>query len=218
MEGLSRAVGAGIPHFILGEMRMLYPMRLCDWGALEQWILSQRSESLDVAVTARRAIGPEVAKVLREEVRSIGRVSNEEFNAFVSTDFAIHLSLWMCLRFSVPFEECQNVGRDDAKEFVRVRDQISGVDIMSSFDWKPDFDEDDNPTKETKGWLATIKSIAEAWCPGLSPSQIGELTFHNFRILTSDFDQLAGRRKKMPMWKLEGYLKKKREYDEKAFF
>lgn len=215
MDGLSRCIGAGVPHFILGEMRMLRPMRLLDWGACEQWILSKRQEAFDVAIVARSVFGTCVKEDLGSQLRQQSYATFSEIHDFSQTLFGASLTLWLCLSQSVPFGECAECSADELNRFARIRDQISGVDLMQTFDWP--FIESAGDDGKKQNWLIVVRNICEAVCQGMSPNEVGSLTLYQLRMLALEFRQLQGT-KKIHRSELSAYWKKRRAQEEMELF
>lgn len=214
MHGLCRAVGAGIPYEFAGRTRVLYPMRLVDWGVCEHFLLCNNQPAIDFAIHSRLTIGAQIRPALREACKQKNYLSYEDVSDFTDTPPGIALTAWLCFRGAFEFEECEQWVRDHPREhsrFCRTRDQISAVDLMAHLDWPIAVGTD----KEKTNWLTWLRGLSEVICPGMSPSEIGELTLYQLRMLTCEHKELEGVTT-IPKSELSTYLKRKAEAEERA--
>lgn len=214
MHGLCRAIGAAVPYDING-MRLLYPMRLCDWGVCENTILYPNTEAFDFAVQSRLTIGKEIRPALREACKQNNYLSFEDVNDFIDTPAGIVLTAWLCCRGSLTYEECeqwvQGLTPERQRLFCRTRNYVSAVDLMATLDWQPSLGTDGTKTN----WPTWIRAVSELICPGMSPQQVGGLTLYQLRMLTCNHKELEGT-VEVPSSELATYLKRRAEADERA--
>lgn len=191
MHGLCRAIGAGIPYEFCGRTRILHPMRLCDWGTCEQYLLSQRQDAFDFALESRLSIGKEIRQSLRETGKKRNYLSYEDVNDFTDTPPGIALTSWLCFRGAFEFEDCEQWAQTNPREhsrFCRTRDQISSVDLIAHLDWPISPGKDDTKTN----WMSWIRGVSEVMAPGMSPTEVGQLTLYQLRMLTCEAKELEG--------------------------
>ena len=213
MHGLCRAIGAGIPYEINGRTRILWPMRISDWGMCEQVLLLSRQPAFEFAIQSRLAIGKTIKPALREICKRNNYLSFEDTSDFIDTPHGIALTMWMCFRGKVEYEECETwlQTASERSRFITSRKQISNEDLLSLLDWPISLETDD----KRMNWMSVIRRVCEEICPGISPNQIGDLTLYQLRGLTCEPKELEGKTT-IPRSELQGYLKRKAEAEEMA--
>ncbi len=213
MHGLCRAIGAGIPCTINGRTRILHPMRVSDWGMCEQVLLLSRQPAFEFAIQSRLEIGKSIKPALREICKKSNYLSFEDINEFIDSPHGVTLTMWMCFRGAFEYEECelwqQQASVSERSQFLRSRNQISSVDLLSRLDWPVSLETDDKRTN----WMSVIRSVCEVSCPGISPNRVGDLTLYQLRGLTCDYKELEGVTT-IPRSELQGYLERKQAAEE----
>lgn len=198
---LCRSVGSGIP-FSLGEggdavTVLLEPMRIRDWGVLEQMLLLRRKQETmlgDLDETAYEA--------LKETLKTNRSVPVEDLFSYASTQEGATWRLWLSLRGK--YSHCQCVqwvdtlaGTKRLGDYLVCAAQADGIDLFASLDWPvlPYQEELETLRKHKKSgvvdWKLHMSALAELY--NLSPAQIGELTVYQVRLLLWDREALQGK-------------------------
>lgn len=205
MDGLCRAIGAAIPCPVAGKTYLLRPLRLIDIGTIEFAILSHRRTPLE-------QVQPGVEKLpehLRQKVvdmaladtkanfRRYGRVRAKEFHDYLFTGRGIVLCLWLCLCTTQgPVFACREeaaavyrkmTDRDKA-EFVRRRDMVSGIDLISQLDWPES--SVSIKTDYFTPWRKMIAEIASEW--NIGEDVVSQWTLYQFKLHTTPKEELGG--------------------------
>jgi len=164
MDGLSRPIGASVPIVFKGRTWILPPMRLHDFGVVEQHLLSRRPNLVAIALEAARQQGLTeeatdllVDRALKQAAKS-NRISSEEMKEWLDTREGVAFTLWQCLEKSYPgqltLEDTndilQKMAEDKFAEMLAKRDQASGMDALG------------NSTGPTAGSAAGPKAAARA--------------------------------------------------------
>lgn len=143
MDGLGRAVGAGVTLKFGEREIILEPLTLRDFGLIEQHLLSQRRSPLDLVKDVVRDLPPELAKSLLEQAYEDAKkgntISPQEIAEWIDTFDGMAYSLWLSLEKRYPGEYqltdvhdvMQQMMESDESVMERLkalRDQASGLD------------------------------------------------------------------------------------------
>lgn len=198
MYSIARATGAGIPLPICGEMTLLHPLRIKDIGAIENYLLAGRSE-VAVTVSGIAASISEIGEVsdqLYESLSDSASLNVAAILRWIDTADGICMTLWMCLRGLRTWEECQRIVRGwsgaEAARFLFARNQISGVDFLSGYEWcRSIIPEEDAPDDKENGPINWKHGVRAACDMGqCNMADVGELTLFQFKMLLADEKQL----------------------------
>jgi hypothetical protein len=161
MDGLARAVGAGVPITFDGIDMVLEPLTLKDFGVIEQYLLKEkRPNILTDAVRAAAAIPDDLPKSERErlsrqllevaahEASKFNRISADEVAAWLDTIEGVIFTVWLLLERRKPGEysladvaaKIEALGGDKTQGELSeqqaalraARDQASGIDTMGN--------------------------------------------------------------------------------------
>ena len=106
MDGISRASGAPIDIEFSGRKYLFSPMNFEDIGTIENKLIKDRPNTLMVVGEAREFLDEETFKQLiqqaYQDAKSVARITQEEFNEFVSSREGQVFVLWLCLRHKNP--------------------------------------------------------------------------------------------------------------------
>lgn len=216
MEGLARAIGAGIPVALAGATYLLAPLTLGCFGIIEQLLLSRRETPIDLAVRMceRLKNRPEAQEIVLARAhkdmrrnRVINQVRQDVALDFIASTEGLELTAWLCLRkhHLALFETLEKSNRivraateEEIKRFVRVRDQISSMHWFSIADWMSvaEDEEEDGPKKKPSNrlppWQQWMKRVMEEY-PGLSKAQVEDWTLDQVRVAFTQIDKNGGR-------------------------
>jgi hypothetical protein len=140
MFSIARASGAPIPFPLVGsDMELLYPLTIGDLGAVENWMLSARvglaAEFVMAVADPDGYLGSDHEQALAKSTS----FSRSEIVRFLSTSTGVVLSLWLCLRRSRSWTDCNaiasNWSHEELQRFASVRDMISGLDYFADTEW-----------------------------------------------------------------------------------
>lgn len=217
MDGLGRVLGCPAPCWLDNATWLMQPLRLRDWGTIEQHLLFH--DPGNPLRDLNRAAGqlqddPELAQHLleltRADLRSNKRrrtIGQKQVMAWIGTPEGIVLSLWLCLRHNSNqrFHTLEGVERclselpqRSLEELVRLRDQLSGTDLLASSDWIDPL-EGVRPSRRAK----RLKMLDETFIPwrtncytwlidaGVTPEVIGNWTLYELKLYTSSRDDLG---------------------------
>jgi hypothetical protein len=202
---LCRSVGSGIP-FILGDGAdavtvLLQPMRLVDWGVLEQKLLFERKRALDLD-----NLDTETAALLKDTLKADRSIDLGDLFSYADTRPGATWRLWLSLRLQYPYWQCVEwidtlVGQKRFEEYVGAATQIDGIDLYAGFDWpKLRAQEFVSKVRKTQDqdldWRLHVHVAAEAH--NISPREFGELTIYEARLLLCDRETLEGKVKLTP--------------------
>jgi hypothetical protein len=212
VDGLFRFLASPAPLDFPGEggRRPCYvkPLTLRVLGMAEAWLFLRERNQLDTALDL--AERPYMTKPAREKVvamacedmrryKELRLVPLDRMQHWLGTvegaGFTLHHSLGYCC------PEVGDVGRavefvrhapdEFTRAFLRVRDAISGFDLLSSFDW-PTTRVVERPTDKTKyfPWKRIFRFFAEEY--GWLPDQVGTLTLYLVKEYTCAEKELGG--------------------------
>jgi hypothetical protein len=200
-------VGSGIP-FVLGDEPdavtvLLHPMRLKDWGAIEQTLLLERKRAL-----ALTNLSEEQYEVLKDSLKQDRSINMEDLIDYASTVSGAPWRLWLSLRQEYPYWQCLDwvdalVAQRRFEEYLVAAAQADGIDLFANLDWpKLPFQEELSLIRKSKkqeqsvDWKLHISAIAEGY--HISPAEVGELTYYQARVLLWDRESLQGNIKLTP--------------------
>lgn len=154
MDGMGRAVGAGVPIPLDGETLILQPLTLEDFGLLEQKILADRPNPMDLArqqvrelygakeipAESKDKLAESILREAREEARRVNKASNADVVQYMDSVPGLAFTYWLMLRREhgekwSPERLCEHLQRASQQEFERLlklRDQASGIDEMGN--------------------------------------------------------------------------------------
>lgn len=193
---LCRAVGAGVPFWIdkQDDPVILHPMRLKDWGVVEQSILLQRKKDYPVDGLPEDII---------EELGKLSRsVSLADLSNYVLSPENAHWRLWLSLRGTREYTQCvadiQKLQTEDRfREYTVCANQADGTDYFALMDWPvhPFHNEMQQLQGQKKNnkldWKVEVHVLCEVY--GISPAEVGELSIYQFRMLQWSSDSLRGK-------------------------
>lgn len=195
---LCRAAGSGVPFEIGGDLRIIYPLRLKDWGVIEQHLLVLQKKAVPLD-----DLTSELFEVIRNETKvhkSIDLVDLFNYSTDLNGDGPA-LRLWLALRQQETYAQCQQWIRDLAqngsfRDIVVIQNQADGIDMFALLDWpdrQPQWVEEMAGKKEKNrvvDWKVEAHALAELF--HLDPISFGELTLYQVRLLQWDLKSLQG--------------------------
>lgn len=189
---LSRAFAAGLPFDIGGELRLLEPMRLRDWGVLEQILLMQQKEATSV-----ESLPADVASLLHEEIKLSRSVDLGDIIQFSTTEEGAGYRLWLALRQQHSHANCagwvhETIQQGRFPKLVATHNQADGIDLFAYLDW-PKILEVPGGDK-SQDWKTTVRWMAEFY--HFDPQTLGDQTLYQIRLLQWDLNRLQGRMSK----------------------
>ena len=218
MDGLARMAGGGGSFRLGGRTRRVYPLRLKHWAEIENYLLftsptnplaeyTRVATKLDERMRAR--LVENIDRDLREsKARRVIKI--DEVMTWISHAEGIGYTAWCCLRDCnrdcESLEEVQSLLADEEREvimeFVRLRDQISGTDMLASADW-PNPEAGVRPERlkrrreqQAKQFVPWRKFFyVTSHNTGLSPEAIAEMTLYQAKVYMSkpeDFGTAPG--------------------------
>ncbi len=217
MDGVSRAIGAGTPVWLGGEMYFLAPMTLGVIGAIENYILLRRMtpfESIEPiyratqdATIRQRLVDNANAELKADPLKRI--VRQEDFHSFIDTDEGIVLTAWLCFRDTEPeafkrFGKFQEVWRsatqDEKVAFIKARNHISGLSMLCLLDWPQEADKIPahvlakrkkiaSDTYQRANWRLNFNRIAKGYT-GMTFEDLRQMTLYQVRMICVKEDEL----------------------------
>ena len=128
MDGLSRAAGAPIDIELGGKTYLFSPLNFDDIGTIENKLIKDRPNPLAVVGEARQYLDDETYKQLIQQAyhdaKSVARITEEEFNDFLTSREGLIFGLWLCLLHHKPDLEYEFV-LDQVK--LMTEDQFSSL-------------------------------------------------------------------------------------------
>lgn len=217
MDGLARMAGAGCSFTINGKTRRVDPLRLRHFGEIEHLLLFHRpanpSREVGKVLPRLEIINQKLAEDLRERAIADLRkdkgarvVREDELFTWAYTAYGLSYTAWCCLRESPPgciyledaMEILSKMDADDLIEFVRLRDQISGIDLLASADWVDTF-ANVRPETRKRRMASSRKQFYQwrrnfyAWginC-GYTEESIGNWTLYQARVYSTSEEDLG---------------------------
>jgi hypothetical protein len=217
MDGLCRAVAAPLPIRIGGQLRLLSPLRLVDYGTIENYLLAQRPSPL-MAVRKSllgipvEVVGSLVEAAVEEERRLPNYIDPDSMQRYLETRTGSALALWLMLSRHQPakFDEADEyvhaLPDDEFERLLVTQATINGLTEASERDWLRTTAVDDDEAQPAKrkrfNWKYAVRQLCEAYM-GLTPSDVGELTMYTFRELYIEAANVRGRRVSREQWERE---------------
>lgn len=221
MDGLSRAIGAGAPVSLAGELYLLAPMTLGVIGAVENAMLLKRetpAESIRelVRATKDRRLRDHMIENARRELEAdpLRRiVTHDQFQEYIDTDDGIVFTGWLCLRETEretfarigAVRDAWNRSSEDEKiEFIKARNHSSGISLLCSLDW-PDEKKmipadviarrDERRKKQgyhRSNWRLNFNRIGRNF-NGMTLADLRSMTLYQYRMMCVDEKDLEQR-------------------------
>jgi hypothetical protein len=208
MDGLARVAG-GCGSFLLGgRTRRVGPLRLKHWAEIENHLLfvnpaNPLAEMHRVAGKLDDRMRERLTQHVNTDLRSSKArrvVRIDEVMEWISHAAGIGYTAWCCLRDynrdCESLEETQALLAEEDRrtiiEFVRLRNQISGIDLLASADW-PDPEAGVRPERLKRRREQQAKQFVPwrkfyyvtSHNTGLSPESIGEMTLYQAKVYMS---------------------------------
>lgn len=208
MDGLARMAGGGGSFLLSGKTRRVGPLRLKHWAEIENYLLFTNPTN---PLAELVSVGPKLDDRMRARlIENIDRdlrsskarrvVKIDEVMTWIAHAEGIGYTAWCCLRdFNRDCEYLEDVQallaeeeRATILEFVRLRDQISGVDMLANADW-PNPEAGVRPERLKR----RREQLAKQFVPwrkffyvtshntGMSPEAIGEMTLYQAKVYMS---------------------------------
>ena len=173
------------------------PMRLVDWGTLEQLLLLRRKQSINL-----EDLPEHVRSSLADQIKADRSVPINELIHYASTREGASWRLWLSLRTQYPHCQCVKwvdtlAEENRLGEYLAVSLQIDGLDTFADMDWPrmPYAEElaSMNSGKQSVSvdWKVHTNAVAELY--GVGPHEFGELTYYQARLLLWDREALSGK-------------------------
>jgi hypothetical protein len=200
MDGLARMLGADGYAEIGGVPVMVRALTLGSFATIEGYLLRKRMAPLTAlnrvqGESRRSPLFQDLVKRAIQDAqkdKSLRVIRTDELRAWLDTREGIGFTGWLCCRKRHPvFTSPQaawtyfDTHHDDAVEFVEVRDQCSGIDLMSSMDFPVPINfRTGKPVEQPRfkfiPWKTHIKSFASAW--NWTTSQVSRLTLYALHL------------------------------------
>lgn len=222
MDGLSRAMAAGVDVCLAGRDWWLLPLTLARLGTCENHLLARRKTPLDRLLGALPHLGgtpPDAQEYFLRRAynetfasSAIGRIACKDLLAWLDTDEGIAFSAWLCLRSDTGRRlTLPRIGRilkrstkEEIAELRWRRNMLSGLDLFTLLDWgKGDGKDDGTPIP----WRRILRDFSGE-PHHFTPRQVGNLTLYSLRIFRSD-ETAVGGTSKMSMAEAAAFRLKK---------
>jgi hypothetical protein len=204
MDGIGKVVAACAPVPIAGRTYLLAPLTLARIGAVEQHLLDLRRHPVDMIEPALAAAGDGVlARLLyleayeEIEANKLHRlIPFDDFRAWIDTADGVAMTAWLCLPGG-PFPALEDAeawvmraSRAEIKRVIRVRDLVSGFDLLSRLDWPLQPDSGGDAAGRFIPWKKLFRVLIDEhhW----TPAMIGELTLYQVKLLRAREVELGG--------------------------
>lgn len=202
--------GGGCGFRIGGRTVPVGPLRMRHWAEMEQRLLFLRPTNpipevakvvpmLDDPALAERLIETANADLRSDKARRVVKLS--EMMGWINEPDGLAYSAWCCLRETAgpDFSSLEQVegaladlDRHDIMEFARLRDQISGTDLLANADW-PDPNQGVRPDRRERRRQQAEKVfipwrrvyVTLAYNCAFGPEVIGEMTFYQAKVYMS---------------------------------
>lgn len=144
MDGLSRAVGSGLPWTVGDVTYMLRPITLDDYGTIENILLEARKSPIQLAKESLSGLSADLQKALladalKMEVTRKNYVSSTEIAEFIDSKPGVIYIIWLMLRREQPgmtrervAELINKLNEDKMQKLIELRDQVSGLGAMGN--------------------------------------------------------------------------------------
>lgn len=204
MESVSRAVGSPLPIRLAGRWRLLDPLTLSDFGAMEMHLLHSRPSLVDTALSALESLGDEAEDLFlfarEQDSHRPHFVAGDVLNSYLQSAEGLAMSLWLMTRRREPTlsmeditEECSAWTDREQLDVMRAVMLVSCLDEMADKDWitvKPDSGEGDQGKFNFKH---VVRRVCESYF-GVTPADVGRLTLYQLRMLTVAEGDVKGAR------------------------
>lgn len=151
MDGIGRAIGAGVPLQLGDKTYLLGRVDARTIGELEQFMLSKRTSPVDVALkristleAAGVAVSPDSKKMLldnalEKEASGLNFITRDEFESWLDTREGITYSIWLLIRQNHPDvslkeinEQTVKASQDQLAAIIAAREQVAGTDNLGN--------------------------------------------------------------------------------------
>ena len=212
MEGVSRAVGSGVPIRMGGKMLVLPPMTLADIGCIENYLLLQRRDLKRVALAKVR---PDDDKEVVDKIVAVANelskneqhyIRTSDIAAFLGTPMGLALSMWLPLQragYELSLEEVLRHITSQSKEglatLITARDLASGVHEYATRDWTAGLEKGSSPPGRIN-WKHLVRMMCEAYL-GLTPNDVGNMTLYQFRLMAVSSEETKSIKIPLSQWR-----------------
>jgi len=215
MDGVGRAVSAPTPIEVGGTLWLASPLRLKDFGIIENHLLNTRPSMLRTALRNVRNLPHEVAELAivvanEEDERAPNHIRPQELQSYLTTRDGCVMALWLMLRHNheVTFERVDGLVSHDPNELADLISQqnlANGMTKLAERDWSAGWDDEDDEPESADAdpkrfnWKYAIRKVCEAYL-GLTPEAVGNMSLYTFRMLYLDAGNVKGRRIPYEQW------------------